>query len=352
MGNLGTIGQGKQEGALRGLGRFSVRDLVIAAAMASVGGAMSAYVGYLGNLVNRVVGVPFGAGQVLAGLHVVWPLLAVGLTRRAGAGTLTGVVKGAVELLMGGTHGVVILLISAVQGFLVDLGLSLSPRTALWAYVVAGAGAAASNVLVFQALYFSGVPTSFIMFMTGLAALSGAVLGGWLAHDLLGALRRAGVARAPAVRPGHTRTWAALAVAVAVVSGGGYYYLGVWEPFSAVATVQIGGDVATTETFVYRAWDHAEVAVRAELTGAVTYEPERTYRGVPLRAVLEEAGLGAQAQEVAVRARDGYEVRFPLSEVMGDDRVLLVLEGDQLRLVAAGYPGSLWVRGVVAVEVR
>ncbi len=342
----------KDAGAVRGLGRFSVRDLVLAAAMASVGGAMSAYVGYMGNLINRVVGVPFGAGQILAGLHVIWPLLAVGLTRRAGAGTLTGVVKGTVEFLMGGTHGVVILLVSGVQGVLVDLGLSLSPRAALWAYVVAGAGAAASNVLVFQALYFSGVPASFILFMTGLAALSGAVLGGWLAHDLLGALRRAGLSRAPAVRPGRARTWAALAVAIAVVAGGGYYYLGVWEPFSGVASANITGDLKSTDRFVYSAWEHAEVSVRAELRGAVTYEPERSYTGVPLRAVLQGAKPGAGAQEVVVRARDGYEVRFDLSEVMEGDRVLLVLEGERLRLVAADHPGSLWVQGVVAVEVR
>ncbi len=48
-------------GGRRGL---EVRDLVLVALLASIGGVLSTYVGYLGNLVNHFVGVPFGAGQI------------------------------------------------------------------------------------------------------------------------------------------------------------------------------------------------------------------------------------------------------------------------------------------------
>ena len=86
---------------------FSTRDLVTIAILASLGGGLSMYIGYLGNLVNRIFGVPFGAGQFMAGLHVIWIVLAIGLTKRKGAGTITGVLKGFVELFLGGTHDLI-----------------------------------------------------------------------------------------------------------------------------------------------------------------------------------------------------------------------------------------------------
>ncbi len=335
-----------------GLGRFTVRQLVLAAAMAAVGGVMSAYVGYLGNLINRVLGVPFGAGQILAGLHVLWPLLAAGLTRRFGAGTLTGVAKGLVEFLMGGTHGVVIVLVSAVQGAVVDLGLSLNPRPALWTYAAAGMGAAASNVFVFQALYFAGIPATYILFMAGLAGLSGALLGGWLAYDLLGALSRAGLFRSPVKRPGRARTWMALGTALAVVAGGGYYYLNVWQPFGGGASARIYGAVEQPLEFSYEEWEHQEVTVVAELAGAIAYEEERPYTGVPVGRIISAAGPSPDAAEVVVRGRDGYQASFALTDVSEGSEVILVRNDGRLRLIAPGHSGGLWVRDVVSVEIR
>ena len=49
---------------------FATRDLLIMAVLSGIGGVLSTYVGYLGNLLNRLFGVPFGAGQFVAGLHV------------------------------------------------------------------------------------------------------------------------------------------------------------------------------------------------------------------------------------------------------------------------------------------
>ena len=39
------------------------RDLLIIAVLSGIGGVMSTYVGYLGNLINQIFGVPCGAGQ-------------------------------------------------------------------------------------------------------------------------------------------------------------------------------------------------------------------------------------------------------------------------------------------------
>ncbi len=67
---------------------------------------MSTYVGYLGNLINQIFGVPFGAGQFASGLHVFWFILAAGLIRRPG-GPLPpqAFLKGIIELFTGSTHG-------------------------------------------------------------------------------------------------------------------------------------------------------------------------------------------------------------------------------------------------------
>ena len=60
---------------------FSTKDLVTIALLSALGGVLSTYIGYLGNMVNHIIGVPFGAGQFLAGLH--------GITRKKGAATVT-----------------------------------------------------------------------------------------------------------------------------------------------------------------------------------------------------------------------------------------------------------------------
>ena len=101
--------------------RFSTRDLVTIAILSALGGVMSVYIGYLGNMVNRVVGVPFGAGQFMAGLHLFWIVISWGLIRRTGVGTMTGLLKGVIEMLMGSTHGAVIIGVSMIQGMLFDL---------------------------------------------------------------------------------------------------------------------------------------------------------------------------------------------------------------------------------------
>jgi ABC-type thiamin/hydroxymethylpyrimidine transport system permease subunit len=151
---------------------LSNRDLLIIAILSGIGGVMSTYVGYLGNFLNRLFGVPFGAGQFLSGLHIFWIILAAGLVRLPGAATAAGLLKGVIELFTGSTHGVAIVFVSLAQGLFVDLVLLLLRRHSLPVYALAGGMGSASNVLVFQALYFSGAPLSYILFIAGLSFFS------------------------------------------------------------------------------------------------------------------------------------------------------------------------------------
>jgi len=337
--------------------RFGVRDLVLIALLAAAGGVLSTYIGYLGNLINRLFGVPFGAGQLIAGLHIVWALLARLLIGRFGAGTLTGVLKGAVEFLSGGTHGVVVVLVSLVEGLLVDLGMGILPRRSLVLTIVAGAVASASNVFVFQAIYFSGVSIRFILVMAGLALVSGAAFGGYLAWDIERLLVASRIVRrsdppASAGPRSRIRTLGTLAVILALLGGGVFYYVSVFDPFAAPDEARITGAVNAPCTFRYAEWTGEEETVHTELRGSSTYVPARDYRGIPLADVLEEADPRPEATAVRLIADDGYEATLDWDAVGPTSGVLLTLDDGRLRLVAPGHDGAYWVRRVTRIVVE
>ena len=100
---------------------INTREIATIAVLSSLGGALSTFVGYLGNIINMSLGIPFGAGQFLAGLHVFWLVLIRALVPRNTAGTFGGLLKGLIELFTGGTHGIVIVLVSLIQGMLIDV---------------------------------------------------------------------------------------------------------------------------------------------------------------------------------------------------------------------------------------
>jgi len=335
---------------------LDVREVVLVALLAAVGGVLSTYVGYIGNLINRLFGVPFGAGQLIAGLHILWPILARLLTGKFGSGTLTGVTKGVVEFLSGGTHGVVIVLISFVEGLLVDLGMGISRRSSLVLTMLTGAIASASNVFLFQAIYFSGVSPVFILVMAGLSLVSGAFFGGYLGWDIRRFLiasrlvpqRATATPRTSSLR-GHLLT---LTVVLALLAGGIYYYTSVYDPFPAPDSARIEGALSSPYTFCYSDWEDKAVMVTAELLGSSTYVPPQDYTGVPLVDLLEHAQPKEGARTVLVIAEDGYEARFDLSSLLENKAVILSLDRGRLRLIATGYEGSYWVRRVSRIVVR
>jgi energy-coupling factor transport system substrate-specific component len=176
--------------------RFTTRDLMTLSTLASMGAVMSVGVGQIGAALRAAVGMP-GFTQVLAGLHVLWLVLAAILVPRLGSATAAGTIKGAVELLLGSPHGLMVLIVSIVAGLLIDLVLGICPQRAKMAGLILGAAlAAGSNVIVFQLMVrlpaHSIVVTALLGF-TLMAMISGAVAGGGLALVLIQPLRRAGV---------------------------------------------------------------------------------------------------------------------------------------------------------------
>ncbi|HIH00586.1 TPA: hypothetical protein HA259_00635 [Thermoplasmata archaeon] len=353
---------------------LSTKDLATIALLSALGGVLSTYVGYLGNLMNHVVGVPFGAGQFMAGLHVVWIILATGITRRKGAGTVTGFLKGVVELFTGSTHGVVIVVVSLVQGLVVDLVLFSDKTKERRDYVpfsAAGGLSAAISVIVFQAFFFAGVPWILILMLCMLACASGMIFGGWLSVEMLEALEGAGVVggkdemfvdrmsaedhswrRELRTRRRRVVSFAAVASFLAVFTVGAVYYFMFVFVLPGGDTISVEGNVQNPYDFSYEDFVDYEVVVNAELVGTVTYVPPRNYTGVLLSTVLFHADPEDGATEVVVTASDGYYVVFNLADVLADDGMIIVDEGDSFRIVADSYEGGYWVEGIVVVEVR
>ncbi len=334
---------------------FRTRDLILVAALSAAGGALSAYIGYLGNLLNQVFGVPFGAGQWMAGLHVFWFVLARAMVGRTGAGTLAGVLKGIVEMFAGSTHGLPIVLVSATEGLLVDIALLPFARPSLAALAVAGGISSASNVLVFQAMYFSGVSWGYIALMAAFAFGSGVIFGGYFANGVLDTLAGARIVRARGPAPARSRRLNAVVtaiMAVALAGGAVYYYARVYQPPWTGPTCTVEGKVA--RPYVYRPVDFEDetTTVTAELKGQVTYRPPAEYVGVPLREILERARVEPAATTVRVLATDGYEAEFELAEIMERPEVIIARNGDTLEVVAAGYEGACWVRMVNRILVE
>jgi ABC-type thiamin/hydroxymethylpyrimidine transport system permease subunit len=324
---------------------FSTRDLLMMAALAALGGVVSTYVNAIGDVFQSVFGFA-GTTQWAAGLHVLWLTLAVGLTRKQGAGTLTGILKGGVELLTGNTHGLLVVLVDLVAGLLVDLGfLPFRDKDSLLAYCLAGGLASASNVFVFQ--LFASVPADTLAYwamllVAGVAFLSGVLFAGVLSRGLLNALRRAGVVKDQPLVPMIRKVYPIFLTCVALLAVALAIFLG--QALRGPATVHIGGAVEVPYAYPQEHGELDEIMSEGTLR-----EVTSRYTGVPLRDLLARAHPYLDASLLLVRARDGYAFFISMDEVRDNDALLLSPqgEGDEASYNIVGAQNSkAWVRGV------
>lgn len=329
---------------------FSTRDLLMMAALAALGGIVGTYVNAIGDFFQSILGFA-GTTQWAAGLHVLWLTLAVGLTGKQGSGTLTGILKGGVELLSGNTHGLLVVLVDVAAGLLVDLGfLPFKNKDALPAYVLAGGLASASNVFVFQ--LFASLPADALAYgalllVGAMAFLSGVLFAGVLSRGLLNALRRAGVVKdAPAATMGR-RVYPLFLIAVALLALALTVYLR--GALRGPATVYVGGAVEAPYDYPSQHGDVRPITAEGALRGATT-----RYTGVPLRDLLARARPRPDASLLLVRASDGYAFFVGLDEVQENDSLLLAAQGEGRDVsynVVGARNSKAWVRGVSQLVV-
>ncbi len=320
------------------------------AALAALGGVVSTYVNAVGDFFQSIFGFA-GTTQWAAGLHVLWLTLAVGLTRKHGAGTITGLLKGGVELLTGNTHGLLVVLVDIVAGLLVDLGfLPFRNKDSLAAYCLAGGLASASNVFVFQ--LFASVPADTLAYwamllVAGVAFLSGVLFAGVLSRGLLNALRRAGVVKDAAPVPMGRRAYPIFLLVVALLVVALTIYLR--GTLRGPATVHIGGAVAAPYDYPTAHDDLGTTTAEGTLR-----EVTGSYHGVPVRELLARAEPQPSASLLLVRATDGYAFFISMDEVRDNDALLLSPqgEGDEASYNIVGALNSkAWVRGVSELVV-
>jgi energy-coupling factor transport system substrate-specific component len=329
---------------------FSTRDLLLMAALAALGGVAGTYINALGDAFQATLGFA-GTTQWAAGLHVLWLTLAVGLTGKQGAGTLTGVLKGVVELLSGNTHGLLVLLVDVVAGILVDLGfLPFRKKDSLPAFCLAGGLASASNVFVFQ--LFAVLPADTLAYgalllVAGVALVSGVLFGGVLGYVLLNALRRAGVVKDRAPAPMRRHVYLIFLVVAGLLTVGLTLYLR--QALRGPAMIQVGGAVTAPYAYPSEHGDIPQITAEAALRDTTT-----RYTGVPIRELVARAGPKEDASLVLARAVDGYAFFISMDEVERNDSLLLACQGkgeDASCDVVGAENGKAWVRGVSALTV-
>ncbi len=348
---------------------LDTRGIVTIAILGSLGGSLSTFVGYLGNLINLSLGVPFGAGQFLAGLHVFWLVLMRVLVPRRGIGTFGGFLKGLVELFTGSTHGIVIVFVSLIQGLLIDAAAeiggeyrttSTGTRIIWWL----GAGiSSASNIWVLQVFYFAGIDILYLLLISVLAFCSGIIFAGYFAWETLEFLKDSGVVnnqfssmRSPlTVRtPQHiiSRNIPALVIILFISIGSIFYFAFGSQLISDPNSCEIRGKVDNPYRYSPSAFSEHSITIEAELNGAYTHIPPTNYTGVPLSIILSSAIPQSDATGLRVMARDGYVMIFSdLEEVMGDSEIIMSQNDHGLWLIAANYDGSYWVQKVSILEI-
>lgn len=169
--------------------RFTSLELSFIIILSALGGAVSVPIGRIGDLLKTIPGIPFGSSQALSGLHVIWLVLAAGLVKKTGSGTMTGVLKGLIELCLFSFHGIFVLLISTVEGLIVDAVFIFARRNNTPSICLAGGLSSASNVAVLQLILLPRLPAAILAFMYLTSFISGVAFGGYLSKRILDVAR-------------------------------------------------------------------------------------------------------------------------------------------------------------------
>ena len=318
--------------------------------LSALGGVTSTYVNAVSDAVHAALGMP-GASQWAAGLHVLWIVLSMGIMRKLGVGTITGILKGVVELMSGNSHGVIILLVNLVAGLLVDFGFFIfNKKQHLVPYLVAGGLATASNVLIFQIFAtlpqnILGLTAILILFLVALA--SGLIFAGVLPYLLVNALTKAGVVKIPE-KPIHKRRigwWILLGISIIAVFTAVFLRINLQGP----QTIQITGAVSNPYEF-----PSGEMSVE-KLTREMDYRGVMTeYRGFPLLNIINIADPEQNSDTLLIEAADGYAFLISFQELEINQNILLVPQGrgsDASYDIVGPQSSKAWVRNVSKLSV-
>lgn len=322
---------------------FSTKDLVTMAIISSLGGVLSTYVGYLGNLVNRFFGVPFGAGQFMAGLHMFWIIFAIGILNKKGAGTFVGILKGFVEFLSGGRLGLFVILLSGIQGLIADLSFLPFKKDSTIGYIIAGGLSTAANVFIFQLFFAPYEALPFFIAISVIALLSGIIFAGIFPKSVVELFK---AKTEEGEKKLNLKRGITIGIIVIFALGAASYYLTM--PLGREG-IDVVGNVENPYIFYPSNFRNQEITVNAELRGDFTHIGAKDYKGVPLKYILEKSN--PRGNEITIIAKDMYQVNFSIEEIYDNDEIIIIEEDGTFNLVAKGYAGGYWIRDIVSIEV-
>jgi len=329
---------------------FSTRDLLIMAVLAALGGVTSTYVNALGDAVQAALGFP-GGSQWAAGLHVIWIVLAMGILRKPGTGIIIGLLKGAVELLSGNSHGVIILLVDLVAGLLVDFGfLIFGYRQKLLPYLLAGGLATASNVLVFQ--LFATIPMNIlgltaILILFLLALISGVIFAGFAPYLLINTLSEAGIVKISEKPSKNHRMSFYIISGVSLLAV--FFAVFLRINLRSGSKMEISGAVKNVIQFPDPDLTVEKVTRKMEYKGVMT-----EYHGYPLRTMIDYAEPTNDADTLLLEANDGYAFLVSFTELKENDNILVVEQGQGQNTsfdIVGPESSKAWVRNVTDITV-
>jgi energy-coupling factor transport system substrate-specific component len=333
---------------------FTTRDLLTIAILASLGGVLSTYVGYIANTINHLVGVPYGAGQVIAGLHILWMVLILAITGKKGSGALGGFLKGFVEFISGSRLGIYVVLFSLLEGIFVEIGFWPFKKYRSLSYMISG-GLGSFAYVVGQQLMNQVYDNVFLFGAVSiLSFVSGAVFAGYFSKGIMDNLEDAGIVRrekGPGNTSGFSLPKALALLLIVAIAFSAIYYFALVQLKGDPLQFSVTGDVAGAKDYYLPSLSSQFVTINAKLDGDVTHLPAQDYTGLPVSYVLGDARMGQNATKADFVGSDGYYQTFNVSEIKDGDDLIIVQEDDTLRLVARGYPGQLWVRQLKQIKI-
>ncbi len=104
-----------------------------------------------------------------------------------------------------------------------------------------------------------------------------------------------------------------------------------------------------------------KIETQAPLICVGAFEDEATWSGAQLKAVLDLAGVAADAHDINLVSADGYHVVVPLDSALEaqnllayevDGQTLPVLHGFPLRAVFPDMTGGKWLKWLIEIEVN
>jgi len=338
------------------LSYYSTSDLVGIAVFSSLGGILSTFVGYLGTILNNILGIPFGGGQILSGIHVFWIMFVYLLAdRKIGIALITGIIKGFIEFFSGSAHGVLVIVLSGTQGLVIELFVAIFFLSQRKIFLAISAGLASLSNVIIQQLLFLNLEFLILVIVSGiLSFISGFLLGGYLAVNIWSFFEKSTIFswKVPFsdLKPyRHIRFIRASLLMVIV--------LGEISVFGALLVqnrfaIEVKGDVHNPYTYYSSDFLTDQITVEAELRGTETNIPLRNYTGVPLFKIIDKAQPLSNPFIVQLFASDGYNVNFNSTEIYIDTSMIIIQEDNGFRLVAGNFHGSLWIKMITRIEIK